>query len=506
MNPIFEPDGSLGDYPEIIKPENPPEEATKVEQKKWEAVYSAWRKETIRLDQDKTRLYGLLLGQMGDNSKNRIRETQDGMESMETNDPLQLLSAIIATHMTDNRLGAEHIDFKVAKVFRELIMQPGKSLASYHQKFRALHSGLFEAYRRAEENVPDSDFQEGQLALQFTMGLNSSYAGHKQYFEDAVKPWPESVEQAFLEASKFRLKREGYDNKYNGGLGRANAFTTRGRGRGRSGRGRATARAGIRLAVETVPLGTRQAASQVHRQLAERGKKIATLAERQGITRTNVGPKAPTRWVQGCTVGSIGSRIPAGKVSGLHDTLYDVDRHHALVSREGERKSMIRVTFDNPANDALLAKPHKKEKTLHLNTELRGGNPVIFSANVYTHSDGFIDRHILLDTCAGESVFKNRNLFHTIEPSIIPMEISGVNPKRSPLIITECRETDFGIVYLDGNCIANISFGSVSYSSRHDCYIAQVTDGGYYNKFSRDNSSNIYSCDLDTMMSGPRVY
>jgi hypothetical protein len=238
VNPIFGPDGSLGDYPAIIQPENPPEEATKVEQKKWDAVYSEWRKETIRLDQDKTRLYGLLLGQMGDNSKIRIKETQDGMESVETNDPLQLLSAIIATHMTDNRLGAEHNAFKVAKVFRELIMQPGKSLASYHQKFRALHSGLFEAYRRAEENVPDSDFQEGQLALQFTMGLNSSYAGHKQYFEDAVKPWPESVEQAFLEASKFRLKREGYDNKYNGGLGRANAFATRGRGRGSSGCGR----------------------------------------------------------------------------------------------------------------------------------------------------------------------------------------------------------------------------------------------------------------------------
>jgi hypothetical protein len=160
----------------------------------------------------------------------------------------------------------------------------------------------------------------------------------------------------------------------------------------------------------------------------------------------------------------------------------------------------------------LLAKPDKKEKTLLLNTELRGGNPVIFSSNVYTHSDGFGDRHTLLDTCAGESVFKNRNLFHTIEPSVIPMEISGVNPKGSPLIITECGDTDFGIVYFDSNCIANIlSFGnvvnyckSVSYNSRHDFYIVQVTDGGYCYKFSRDSSSNSYSCDLDTMVSFPR--
>jgi SWIB/MDM2 domain len=72
------------------------------------------------------------------------------------------------------------------------------------------------------------------------------------------------------------------------------------------------------------------------------------------------------------------------KHHGLHDTLHDVvDRLHALVSGEGERKCRTRVTFDDPANDALLAKPDKKEKTLHLNTELRGGNPIIFSANVY---------------------------------------------------------------------------------------------------------------------------
>lgn len=235
---IFGPDGSLGNYPEIVEPQDPPEDATKVDQKKWEAAYSEWRKETIRLDQDKTRLYGLMLGQMSDNSKNRVKETQDGMESMETNDPLQLLSAIIATHMTDNRLGAEHNVFKVSKIFRELIMQHGESLASYHLKFRSLYSGLCEAYRRADEDMPDSDFQDGQLALQFTMGLNSSYAGHKQYFEDAVKQWPESVDQAFLEASKYKPKKDGYDNDYQGGLGRANAFAMRGRGRGRGGRGR----------------------------------------------------------------------------------------------------------------------------------------------------------------------------------------------------------------------------------------------------------------------------
>jgi hypothetical protein len=79
---------------------------------------------------------------------------------------------------------------------------------------------------------------------------------------------------------------------------------------------------------------------------------------------------------------------------------------------------------------------------------------------------------VLLDACAGESVFKSKNLFYFTEPSPTPMIISGVNPKGQPLIITECGETDFGFVYYDPKCIANIlSFGNVVYNHRHDYYV-----------------------------------
>jgi hypothetical protein len=149
----------------------------------------------------------------------------------------------------------------------------------------------------------------------------------------------------------------------------------------------------------------------------------------------------------------------------------------------------------------------------HPSTEHHSGNCMIFSAEVYKHCEGFSDRHVLLDTCAGESVFKDRNLFYFIEPSPAPMIISGVNPKGSPLVITECGETDFGYAYYDHKCIANIlSFGnivntceSVVYNSRHDCYVVQVKPGGKCYRFSTDHDSNIYLCDLDTMISEPRL-
>jgi hypothetical protein len=76
-----------------------------------------------------------------------------------------------------------------------------------------------------------------QLALRFTIGLNSSYSAYKQCYDDGLKDWPESLVDEFSEASKFRPRTAGSGNP----VGRANAFAMRGRGRGR-GRGRNTGR------------------------------------------------------------------------------------------------------------------------------------------------------------------------------------------------------------------------------------------------------------------------
>ena len=81
------------------------------------------------------------------------------------------------------------------------------------------------------------------------------------------------------------------------------------------------------------------------------------------------------------------------------------------------------------------------------------------------------------------------------------------------MIITECGETDFGTVYFDSNCIANIlSFGnivsvseSVSYDSYQDCYKAKMIKSGPVYRFVHDQSTNIYLCDLDRNVSYKNV-
>ena len=138
---------------------------------------------------------------------------------------------------------------------------------------------------------------------------------------------------------------------------------------------------------------------------------------------------------------------------------------------------------------------------------------MIFSANVYTLFSTFTDRQVLLDTYAAESVFCSRGLFYSIMPSATPMIIDGVNPQGEPLIITECGETDFGTVYFDSNCIANIlSFGnivsvseSVSYDSYQGCYKVKMLKSGPVHRFLHDQSTNIYLCDSDRNVSYKNV-
>jgi Zinc knuckle len=238
---IFGSDGTLGEYPDIKEPTDPPEDCTRVIQKKWEVTFSDYNKDKNKLDLDKGKLFGIMIGQMSENSKNRVKETVRGTSALEKHDPRELLGAILSTHMGDNRLGADHNLFKIQQAFAVYTMQPGDHLPYYHQRFRALLSGLNEAYKRAGREKgedKDPDFKEAQLALKFTLGLNSSYHLYKQYFEDGIKEWPISLAQAFSEASRFKLRS---GNSYSEGAGRSNTFAMRGRfggrGRGRGGRG-----------------------------------------------------------------------------------------------------------------------------------------------------------------------------------------------------------------------------------------------------------------------------
>ena len=124
----------------------------------------------------------------------------------------------------------------------------------------------------------------------------------------------------------------------------------------------------------------------------------------------------------------------------------------------------------------------------------------IFSIDITNDYDVFADNQLLLDTCAGESEFRTAALFYDIVPAVTPMVVNGVNSRGEPMVITECGTTDFGVVYYNPNCIANIlSFAnmvnncySMKYSSGSDFYSLQIKRGGCCYYFNRDKKYNIY--------------
>ena len=124
----------------------------------------------------------------------------------------------------------------------------------------------------------------------------------------------------------------------------------------------------------------------------------------------------------------------------------------------------------------------------------------VFSLDITNNSDVFADNQLLLDTCAGESVFRTATLFYDIVPADTPMVVNGVNSRGEPMVIRERGTTDFGSVYYDPNCIANILFFanmanncySMKYSSGSDFYSLQIKRGGCCYYFNRDEKYNIY--------------
>ena len=92
-----------------------------------------------------------------------------------------------------------------------------------------------------------------------------------------------------------------------------------------------------------------------------------------------------------------------------------------------------------------------------------------FEVNIAQSVNKFRRSQILLDTCAGESVFRDSELFYSIVPSTNSLIVNGVNKDSHPSIISESGETDFGMVYYDKDCVANIlSFGNIVSASQLD--------------------------------------
>jgi hypothetical protein len=101
---IFGADGTLGDYPVYALPDQPGADASVYDTTAWKLERTEYQSNLKTLEQDKTNLYGAMLGQMSESSKTRIGEVLLGVEAGNEFEPRKLLHAILVTHIGDTTL------------------------------------------------------------------------------------------------------------------------------------------------------------------------------------------------------------------------------------------------------------------------------------------------------------------------------------------------------------------------------------------------------------------
>lgn len=185
-------------YPVLVEPDdlNAEQSRSFMQKEKWKLEYSQWKKDYIALEADSKKLCGVLLGQLDDTAKDKIRQTEAGAAAIINQDPLGIVAAIRSSCLTsDGRVNDEQNYFEVDKRFRTTSQFKDEHVKDYYARFKARFSALSEAARRAaiEEQLP----QERMRCLQLINGLNERYSDLKAAIKRNIVSVPDEVAAAY---------------------------------------------------------------------------------------------------------------------------------------------------------------------------------------------------------------------------------------------------------------------------------------------------------------------
>ena len=124
-------DGTLGDYPVYALPAQPGADASVYYTTILKLERTEYQSNLKMLEQDKTNLYGAILGQMSESFKTRIGEVLLGVEAGNEFEPRKLLQAILVTHVGDSALGVQHQMYVITQRCNDLVMGGHENLSMY---------------------------------------------------------------------------------------------------------------------------------------------------------------------------------------------------------------------------------------------------------------------------------------------------------------------------------------------------------------------------------------
>ena len=197
-----------GKYPTIEEPQMPSEEdRTTALVEAWKMKYKHFLEKKEKLESDKARLVGVIMGQMTAESKDRVQQTEDGRKAILEKDPLILVKQIRSTHLTSgNRTSGENLYFAQMRYNGIRMFEHGETIQQYMQRFDHEVDALKQAAEVAKEDgaTPTAQMQ----ALHFIKRLNREYNNFKDAYErHVVKKRAKNVKDA-LEAALTYGKNE----------------------------------------------------------------------------------------------------------------------------------------------------------------------------------------------------------------------------------------------------------------------------------------------------------
>ena len=117
--------------------------------------------------------------------------------------------------------------YVITQRYNDLVMGRHENLSMYLTSIKSALTAIQQAYEMAGREGIDELYPEGQMAVKFILGLNSSYLEFKSFFTNGLKPWPDCLETAYKEAAKYDPKTAAGNSP--AAMERTNAFAMTGR-------------------------------------------------------------------------------------------------------------------------------------------------------------------------------------------------------------------------------------------------------------------------------------
>jgi len=220
----------------------------KLMMKKYELECGEILKDKRKLEKDKFHLFGDILGQLSTESVDQIRAAERGYWALEHEDPLELIKAIISTHLICNKANDNSNLYSAQKYYLNLHISHTETIEQFVRRFDAALGSLMEAAVRAKKDDAIPDDQMQTLHFLDRLRHHPRYASYAIDVELNRVPTPRNYREA-AERANLYLKSSYRSREYGEYRGRGVFLAQRGRGRGNNGgRGRGRGRAGGKTA------------------------------------------------------------------------------------------------------------------------------------------------------------------------------------------------------------------------------------------------------------------